>query len=54
MLSGLYDLGIAGRRDEFTAYTILMLCYGRNFSGPSHNLIVSSSIETLTYTPHQL
>lgn len=33
MLSGLYDLGIAGRRDEFTAYTILMLCYGRNFSG---------------------
>ncbi|VDB94216.1 unnamed protein product [Peniophora sp. CBMAI 1063] len=32
MLSGLYDMGIAGRRDEFTAYTILMLCYGRNFS----------------------
>ena len=33
MLKGLYDLGIQGKEEEFTAYRILMLIHGRNRSG---------------------
>jgi hypothetical protein len=33
MLKGLYDLGIPGKEEEFTAYHILMLIHGRNRSG---------------------
>ena len=33
MLRGLYDLGIPGKEEEFTAYRILMLIHGRNRSG---------------------
>ncbi len=33
MLRNLYDLGINGKRAEFTAYRILMLLHGRNRSG---------------------
>jgi len=32
MLKGLYDLGIQGKAEEFTAYRILMLIHGRNRS----------------------
>ncbi|KAI0343121.1 hypothetical protein BDW22DRAFT_1329180 [Trametopsis cervina] len=32
MLRGLYDLGIQGKAEEFTAYRILMLIHGRNRS----------------------
>ncbi|KAI0084493.1 SAC3/GANP/Nin1/mts3/eIF-3 p25 family-domain-containing protein [Irpex rosettiformis] len=32
MLKGLYDLGIQGKEEEFTAYRILMLIHGRNRS----------------------
>lgn len=33
MLRNLYDLGINGKRAEFTAYRILMFLHGRNRSG---------------------
>jgi len=33
-LKGLYELGIPGNDEEFTAYRILMLLHGRNRSGP--------------------
>ena len=33
MLKNLYDLGIQGKAEEFTAYRILMLIHGRNRSG---------------------
>ena len=33
MLRNLYDLGIVGKHEEFTAYRILMLLHGRNRSG---------------------
>ncbi|KAJ3550567.1 hypothetical protein NM688_g5045 [Phlebia brevispora] len=33
MLKNLYDLGITGKEEEFTAYRILMLIHGRNRSG---------------------
>jgi hypothetical protein len=33
MLRGLYELGIPGKVDEFTAYRILMLLHGQNRSG---------------------
>jgi SAC3 family protein LENG8/THP3 len=32
-LKTLYELGIEGRVEEFTAYRILMLLHGRNRSG---------------------
>jgi SAC3 family protein LENG8/THP3 len=32
-LKGLYELGIPGNVEEFTAYRILMLLHGRNRSG---------------------
>ncbi len=32
-LKGLYELGIPGNDEEFTAYRILMLLHGRNRSG---------------------
>jgi hypothetical protein len=32
-LKNLYDLGIPGKHEEFTAYRILMLLHGRNKSG---------------------
>lgn len=35
MLKNLYDLGITGKEEEFTAYRILMLIHGRNRSGAS-------------------
>lgn len=34
-LKSLYELGIPGRVEEFTAYRILMLLHGRNRSGSS-------------------
>lgn len=34
-LKNLYDLGIPGKVEEFTAYRILMLLHGRNRSGES-------------------
>ena len=33
MLRNLYELGIPGKVEEFTAYRILMLLHGRNRSG---------------------
>ena len=33
-LKTLYELGIPGKVEEFTAYRILMLLHGRNKSGP--------------------
>lgn len=33
MLKSLYELGIPGRNDEFTAYRILLLLHGMNRSG---------------------
>ena len=41
MLKNLYDLGITGKEEEFTAYRILMLIHGRNRSGAvlSHSVI---------------
>ena len=33
MLKNLYEMGIKGRNDEFTAYQILLLLHGRNRSG---------------------
>ena len=33
MLKNLYDLGITGKEEEFTAYRILMLIHGRARSG---------------------
>ncbi len=33
MLKNLYDLGITGKEEEFTAYRILMWIHGRNRSG---------------------
>ena len=35
MLRNLYDLGIVGKVEEFTAYRILLLLHGRNRSGAS-------------------
>ena len=35
MLRNLYELGIPGKVEEFTAYRILMLLHGRNRSGES-------------------
>lgn len=32
-LKTLYELGIPGKQEEFTAYRILMLLHGRNRSG---------------------
>lgn len=32
-LKGLYELGIPGKVEEFTAYRILMLLHARNKSG---------------------
>lgn len=32
-LKALYELGIPGKVEEFTAYRILMLLHGRNRSG---------------------
>lgn len=39
-LRSLYDLGIPGQVEEFTAYRILMLLHGRNRSGTSVSLLV--------------
>lgn len=33
MLRSLYELGIPGKVEEFTAYRILLLLHGRNRSG---------------------
>ena len=45
MLRSLYELGIPGKVEEFTAYRILMLLHGRNRSGesppPKRALLVS-------------
>ena len=38
MLKNLYEMGIKGRNDEFTAYQILLLLHGRNRSGGTHHL----------------
>ena len=35
MLKSLYELGIPGRNDEFTAYRILLLLHGMNRGGES-------------------
>lgn len=32
-LKNLYEMGIPGKQEEFTAYRILMLLHGRNRSG---------------------
>ena len=46
MLKNLYDLGIPGKEEEFTAYRILMLIHGRNRSGMA--LLSSYSHRSLT------
>lgn len=38
MLRNLYELGIPGKNEEFTAYHILLLLHGRNRSGMSRCL----------------
>lgn len=42
MLKNLYDLGITGKEEEFTAYRILMLIHGRNRSGVSPAVLSAS------------
>ena len=39
MLRNLYELGIPGKVEEFTAYRILMLLHGRNRSGKFANAV---------------
>lgn len=38
-LKSLYELGIPGKVEEFTAYRILMLLHGRNKSGTSFHYL---------------
>lgn len=40
-LKTLYELGIEGRVEEFTAYRILMLLHGRNRSGKCRLVSIS-------------
>lgn len=47
-LKNLYDLGIPGKHEEFTAYRILMLLHGRNKSGVP--LLPFSSVQDMTHT----
>jgi hypothetical protein len=41
-LKTLYELGIPGKVEEFTAYRILMLLHGRNKSGASFSPLAGS------------
>lgn len=41
-LKTLYELGIPGKVEEFTAYRILMLLHGRNKSGTSFRSLADS------------
>lgn len=41
-LKALYELGIPGKTEEFTAYRILMLLHGRNKSGVWPRSLVDS------------
>ena len=41
-LKTLYELGIEGRVEEFTAYRILMLLHGRNRSGKCRLVSISA------------
>lgn len=43
-LKSLYELGIPGKVEEFTAYRILMLLHGRNKSGASFRTLAYSRI----------
>lgn len=42
-LKTLYELGIPGHVEEFTAYRILMLLHGRNRSGVSKPSVIFSA-----------
>jgi hypothetical protein len=42
-LKTLYDLGIPGKIEEFTAYRILMLLHGRNRSGKCRDALNKAS-----------
>ena len=49
MLKSLYELGIPGRNDEFTAYRILLLLHGMNRSGAfSYNSTISLYVAWLS------
>src|SRR5712672_1825697 len=47
-LKGLYELGIPGNVEEFTAYRILLLLHGRNRSGLWHSRILLHALMLLT------
>ena len=47
-LKGLYELGIPGNVEEFTAYRILLLLHGRNRSGWWLSLAPSHTLRSLT------
>jgi hypothetical protein len=47
-LKGLYELGIPGNVEEFTAYRILLLLHGRNRSGSSLSLVLLYTLRLLT------
>lgn len=51
MLRGLYDLGIQGKAEEFTAYRILMLIHGRNRSG---NIVLPSTQVHISHKYRQI
>jgi len=50
-LKNLYDLGIPGKHEEFTAYRILMLLHGRNKSGVP---LLFSSVQNKTHLLYTL
>jgi hypothetical protein len=47
-LKALYELGIPGNTEEFTAYRILLLLHGRNRSGLCSSLVPSHTLRSLT------
>ena len=54
-LKGLYELGIPGNVEEFTAYRILLLLHGRNRSGSWPSLVPSYTLKSLTgYRPYRI
>lgn len=49
MLKALYELGIPGCHDEFTAYRVLLLLHGMNRSGQSSRLLAHFTANNFIY-----
>ena len=53
-LKTLYDLGIPGKVEEFTAYRILNLLHGRNRSGSLYAWTMTTRLTLLHSSPQNL